>query len=226
MKSPKKIDEKVVESQMARRVMDRILGYKVSPFLWKSLYYGLSAGRVQSVALKLICEREEEIRNFKKKEYWSIDCMFAKLSGASKQFRSRLYKINEDIIKYNGEKPCIENIDAAHKILSDLQNNKFRVTDIQVKEVKRNPQAPFTTSMLQQAASTRLGFAPKKTMMLAQKLYEGVEIIKGEGNTGLITYMGRNMHQTNQMYIQKRQKMLRKVTKQSDLQMWMLHLTN
>ncbi len=189
MKEPLDIDEKLVESQMARRVMDRILGYKVSPFLWKSLYFGLSAGRVQSVALKLICEREFEIRGFKPKEYWSILGTFSKPSGASKAFQAKLYKINDDIIKYNGDEPCIHNIDEAFKILEDLKNNKYRVTDIQVREVKRNAPLPFTTSVLQQTASSKLGFAPKRTMMLAQKLYEGVEIKKGEGNIGLITYM-------------------------------------
>lgn len=189
MQNPRTIDEDLVESQMARRVMDRILGYKVSPFLWKTFYFGLSAGRVQSVALKLICEREEEIRTFVPKEYWSIEGVFSKLSGNTKPFSAKLYKINEDTLKFNGEEPKIKDIDEAFKIIEDLKGNKYKITDIQVKEVKRNPPAPFTTSVLQQTASTRLGFAPKKTMMLAQKLYEGVEVKKGEGNVGLITYM-------------------------------------
>jgi len=189
MENPTDLDINLVESQQARRVMDRILGYKVSPFLWKTFYFGLSAGRVQSIALKLICEKELEIRNFKPKEYWTIDGTFSKISGEKKQFNARLYKINEDIIKYNGEKPCVENLEQAHSIITELKGNKFKITDIQVKDTRRNAPAPFTTSMLQQAASTRLGFSPKKTMMLAQKLYEGVEINKGEGNIGLITYM-------------------------------------
>jgi DNA topoisomerase-1 len=189
MKEPRDIDENLVSSQMARRVMDRILGYKVSPFLWKTFYYGLSAGRVQSVAVKLICEREEEIRNFKPKEYWSIDGIFTKLSGNTKPFNAKLFKINNDVLKFNGENPCIENIERAHKILEELKNNKYRIEDIQVKDVKKNPPMPFTTSVLQQTASTRLGFSPKRTMMLAQKLYEGVEISKDEGSVGLITYM-------------------------------------
>jgi len=189
MKEPRDIDENLVSSQMARRVMDRILGYKVSPFLWKTFYYGLSAGRVQSVAVKLICEREEEIRNFKPKEYWSIDGIFTKLSGNTKPFNAKLFKINDDVLKFNGENPCIENIERAHKILEELKNNKYRIEDIQVKDVKKNPPMPFTTSVLQQTASTRLGFSPKRTMMLAQKLYEGIEISKDEGSVGLITYM-------------------------------------
>ena len=189
LKKPKEIDWNLVESQTARRVMDRLLGYKVSPFLWKTFYYGLSAGRVQSVALKLICEREEEIKKFKPIEYWSIEGIFSKISGGLKPFQAKLYKINSDIIKYNGENPRIENIEQAHKIVELLKGNKFTITDIQTKEMKRKPQPPFTTSMLQQAASSRLGYSPKRTAMLAQKLYEGVEIKKGEGNVGLITYM-------------------------------------
>lgn len=189
MRNPLDINENLVESQMARRVMDRILGYKVSPFLWKTFYFGLSAGRVQSVALKLICEREEEIKSFVPKEYWSIDGLFAKPSGGSKPFNAKLYKINADTLKFNGDEPKIPDIDSAHKIIEELKGNKFRITDIQEKEVKRNAPAPFTTSVLQQVASSRYGFAPKRTMMLAQKLYEGVETTKGEGNVGLITYM-------------------------------------
>jgi DNA topoisomerase-1 len=189
MKNPRGIDENLVSSQIARRVMDRILGYKVSPFLWKTFYFGLSAGRVQSVALKLICEREDEISKFIPKEYWSIEALFSKLSGISKPFSAKLYKINEDVLKFDGNDPKIGNLDHAHKILESLKGNKFKITDIQVKEVKRNAPAPFTTSVLQQAASTRLGFSPKKTMMLAQKLYEGIEISKEEGPVGLITYM-------------------------------------
>ena len=189
MNHPRSIDKHLVTSQMARRVMDRILGYKVSPFLWKTFYFGLSAGRVQSVALKLICERELDIRKFIPKEYWSVFGTFSKLSGMSKPFNAKLYKIDSEIIKYNGEEPCIHNIEEAHKIIEAVRRNKFKVIDVQVKETKRNAPAPFTTSVLQQIASTRLGFSPKRTMTLAQKLYEGVEVKKGEGNVGLITYM-------------------------------------
>jgi DNA topoisomerase I len=189
MDNPRSVNEDLVTSQMARRVMDRILGYKVSPFLWKTFFFGLSAGRVQSVALKIICEREREIQAFVPKEYWTIEGLFSKPSGNSKPFNAKLYKINDETLKFNGENPRIENIDHAHKIIQDLQNNQYKITDITVKEVKRNPPLPFTTSVLQQAASTNLGFSPKKTMMLAQKLYEGQEVVKGEGNVGLITYM-------------------------------------
>jgi DNA topoisomerase-1 len=210
MEKPRDVDENLVSSQMARRVMDRILGYKVSPFLWKTFYYGLSAGRVQSVAVKLICEREEEIRNFKPKEYWSIEGIFSKLSGNTKPFNAKLFKVNEDVLKFNGETPCIENIEQAHKILEDLKNNKYKVEDIQVKDVKRNAPLPFTTSVLQQAASTRLGFSPKRTMMLAQKLYEGVEITKGEGNIGLITYMRTDSTRVSQESVKMAQEFIEK----------------
>lgn len=189
MKNSRKIDDNLVSAQVARRVMDRILGYKVSPFLWKTFYFGLSAGRVQSVALRIICDREEEIENFKPKEYWSIEGLFSKPSGNSKSFKAKLYKINDDTLKFDGEKPRIENIEQAHKILQDLKDNKYQITEIQVKEVRRNAPAPFTTSVLQQTASSRLGFSPKKTMTLAQKLYEGIEGNKEEGLVGLITYM-------------------------------------
>ena len=189
MKNSRKIDDNLVSAQVARRVMDRILGYKVSPFLWKTFYFGLSAGRVQSVALKIICEREDEIENFKPKEYWSIEGLFSKPSGLSKSFNAKLYKINDDTLKFDGEKPNVSTIEEAHKILQELRDNKYLITDIQVKEVRRNAPAPFTTSVLQQTASSRLGFSPKKTMMLAQKLYEGIEGNKEEGLVGLITYM-------------------------------------
>lgn len=189
MKNSRKIDDNLVSAQVARRVMDRILGYKVSPFLWKTFYFGLSAGRVQSVALKIICEREDEIEKFIPKEYWSIEGLFSKPSGDSKSFKAKLYKINNDTLKFDGEKPCISNIDEAHKIMQELKDNKYKITEVNVKEVKRNAPAPFTTSVLQQTASSRLGFSPKKTMMLAQKLYEGIEGNIEEGLVGLITYM-------------------------------------
>lgn len=189
MKNLRNIDNNLVSSQMARRVMDRILGYKVSPFLWKSFFYGLSAGRVQSVALKLICEREEEIEKFKPKEYWSIFCDFSKLSGKINTFKGKIYKVDGNLLKFNGDSPKINNIEEAHNLIKELQLCRFKIIEIKNKDAKRNPPLPFTTSVLQQNASSVLGFSPKKTMMLAQKLYEGIEIRKGEGNIGLITYM-------------------------------------
>jgi DNA topoisomerase-1 len=185
--NPKQIDEKLVSSQQARRALDRIVGYKLSPFLWKVIYYGLSAGRVQSVALKLICDREEEIRNFKPREYWSILADF-KDTDKDKLFESKLISKNNISYKFNGEEPCIKNETEANNIEADLKDKLYRVTEINRKDIKRNPYPPFITSSLQQDASVRLRFAPKKTMMLAQKLYEGIEIGE-EGLTGLITYM-------------------------------------
>lgn len=186
IKNPQEIDIKLVNSQQARRALDRIVGYKVSPFLWKVIFYGLSAGRVQSVALRLICEREEEIRNFKPSEYWSIIADF-KDADKNKIFESKLISRNDVAFKFNGEKPKIMNGDEADEIIKDLKSSVFKISDITRKEARRNPPPPFITSSLQQDASVRLRFAPKKTMMIAQKLYEGIEI--DEGLTGLITYM-------------------------------------
>lgn len=185
--NPIKIDNKLVSSQQARRVMDRILGYKVSPFLWKVVYYGLSAGRVQSVALRLICEREAEIRNFVPIEYWSILANF-KDNAKDCLFQSKLVKKNDVTFKFNGEDPRLSNEKEADGILNDLPKKQFVVSDIATREVKRNPYPPYTTSSLQQDASVRLRMSPKRTMMLAQKLYEGVDVGE-EGLVGLVTYM-------------------------------------
>lgn len=185
--NPLQIDNKLVSSQQARRALDRIVGYKVSPFLWKIIYYGLSAGRVQSVALRLICDREEEIRKFIPTEYWSILADF-KDRDKNKVFESKLISQNDTSFKFNGDDPRIKDESQADEMLGDLKTKQFKVSDIIKKEVKRNPYPPFTTSSLQQDASVRLRFAPKKTMMLAQKLYEGIDIGE-EGLTGLITYM-------------------------------------
>ncbi len=185
--NPLEIDERLVSSQQARRVMDRIVGYKLSPFLWKVIYYGLSAGRVQSVALKLICEREEEIRNFIPVEYWSIIAEFMD-TAKDKIFQSKLIQKNGTVFKFNGEDPRIKDEKEAEEITADIRTKLFKVSDVQRKEVKRNPYPPYITSSLQQDASVRLRFAPKRTMMLAQKLYEGINIGE-EGLVGLITYM-------------------------------------
>lgn len=184
--NPLQINERLVYSQQARRALDRIVGYKVSPFLWKVIFYGLSAGRVQSVALRLICEREEEIRSFRPVEYWSILADFMDREK-NKVFESKLISKNEIPFKFNGEDPKIKNEEEANIIAADIKNKIFRIKDIIRKELRRNPYAPFTTSSLQQDASVRLRFAPKRTMMIAQKLYEGINI--DEGLTGLITYM-------------------------------------
>ncbi len=180
MSNPRKINTDLVNAQQARRVLDRIVGYKLSPFLWKKVKRGLSAGRVQSVTVRLIVDREEEIRDFKSKEYWSID---AKLedSKSKKSFIARFYG-------KNGEKMEISNNETATKILSDIEKSPFIVKSVKNGTKKRVPAPPFTTSTLQQEASKKLGFQSKKTMSIAQELYEGVNITK-MGAIGLITYM-------------------------------------
>lgn len=181
LKHPRQIDENMVNAQQARRILDRLVGYKLSPFLWKKVMRGLSAGRVQSVAVRLIVDRENEIKSFKPEEYWTVSAL---LESNSKSFEANLTKINDKKV----ERFDIKNKSEADKILNDLRKEKFQVSDIEQKETKRNPLAPFTTSTLQQASFSKYKYSAKQTMMLAQQLYEGIEI--GEhGHTGLITYM-------------------------------------
>ncbi|MDQ6828346.1 MAG: type I DNA topoisomerase [Gemmatimonadota bacterium] len=173
------IDEKKVEAQQARRVLDRLVGYKASPVLWKTVKKGISAGRVQTVALRLIVEREREIRAFKAVEYWTVEALMQK---GDQQFTARLHQID-------GKKPVIGDGDTARGILGDLEGRgTFGVTEIKRRERRKNPQAPFTTSTLQQEAAKKLSFGSKRTMRLAQDLYEGIDI-GDEGAVGLITYM-------------------------------------
>jgi DNA topoisomerase I len=173
------IDLNKVDAQQARRVLDRIVGYKASPLLWKTVKKGLSAGRVQTVALRLIVEREREIRAFRPEEYWSIEAL---LDKAGQQFTAKLHHVD-------GKKIEIPNEAAAQSILDDLKGRKtFGVTDVKRRERRKNPAAPFTTSTLQQEAAKKLGFGSKRTMRLAQDLYEGIDIGE-EGQQGLITYM-------------------------------------
>lgn len=179
MAHPHKLNRNLVMSQQARRAMDRIVGYKVSPFIWKTVYYGLSAGRVQSVALRLICEREEAIKKFVPEEYWSVTGEFT--AGTDEAFLAKLAKIA-------GSEPKIPDETTMKGYLADIQKQKFEVSSVDRRPVKRNPLPPFITSTLQQEAARRLRLSAKRTMMLAQKLYEGVELGE-EGLTGLITYM-------------------------------------
>ena len=179
LKSPGEIDIKLVQAQQARRVLDRIVGYQGSQLLWKKVRRGLSMGRVQSVAVRLICDREKEREAFRAEEYWSI---VALLSGANPPaFEAKLHSVN-------GQDADIGTQAQAEHILHAVQGKAFVVESIERKEKKRNPVAPFITSRLQQEAARKLHFTPKKTMTLAQQLYEGVEI-GAEGQTGLITYM-------------------------------------
>jgi DNA topoisomerase-1 len=179
VKQPRPIDMNLVDAQQARRILDRIVGYEISPVLWKKIRKGLSAGRVQSVATRIICDREAEIENFIPKEYWSIDTQFKKEDGLI--FAARFHG-------KNGKKFEIKNKDESDEILALLKDSAFIVSNVKKREKKRNPAPPFITSTLQQEASRKLGYSAQKTMMIAQQLYEGVEI-GSEGSVGLITYM-------------------------------------
>jgi len=175
---PRKINKDLVDAQQGRRILDRLVGYKLSPLLWTKVRRGLSAGRVQSVALRLIVEREREIEAFKPEEYWSISALLKAKKG----------EITAFVQSFKGKKIDIKNEKEANKIVEELKKSTFKVKDVTKKEVNRNPVAPFITSTLQQDAGRKLSFSAKKTMMLAQQLYEGIEI-GDRGNTGLITYM-------------------------------------
>ncbi len=179
MSNPRRVDIDLVDAQQARRVLDRLVGYKLSPFLWKKVKRGLSAGRVQSVALRLIVDREKEIRAFKPEEYWTID---AKLVKERKKFIARFYGTED------GKKVEIPNEAAATGILEAVKSGEFKVATVKHGTRTRQPAPPFNTSTMQQEASRRLGYDGKRTMRIAQQLYEGVEIA-GKGSIGLITYM-------------------------------------
>ncbi len=191
---PEPIDQNRVDAQQARRVMDRLVGYQVSPVLWKTVSRGLSAGRVQSVAVRLICEREEEIQAFVAQEYWSFTGHF--LSAHHEAFEAELQRIFPDADTArreasnpkSGEKPEVRTGEEALALKSEMEAASWSVHAIGEKQVARKAPAPFITSTLQQDAARRLGFSPKKTMMVAQQLYEGVELANGE-RAGLITYM-------------------------------------
>ena len=179
LKNPRPIDMDLTDAQQARRVMDRVVGYKISPLLWKKVGRGLSAGRVQSVAVKLICDREEEIENFIPEEYWNIYATFEK-QKTKETFKGHFYG-------KNGKKQELHSKEEVDKILKDIEGQKYIVSNIKKGEKKKTPAPPFTTSTMQQEASRKLGFPLKKTMSTAQGLYEGVRINGSE--VGLITYM-------------------------------------
>lgn len=192
-KEPKQIDKNLVDAQQARRILDRLVGYKVSPILWKTIGGRLSAGRVQTVAVRLVVEREREIQAFVKTEYWSIVANLS--SKLPPKFDARLYKIEDKTVKTGNfdqdlkkTEVHIQNEKQAGEIVAESEKSDFIVESVATKERKRNPTPPFITSKLQQEASRKLGFSVKKTMMVAQKLYEGVNV-GSEGQVGLITYM-------------------------------------
>src|SRR6266851_3909904 len=193
---PRQVDSNLVDAQQARRVLDRIVGYKISPILWDKVRRGLSAGRVQTVALRLIVERELAIRAFVPQEYWTIHAMLD--AGQPPLFEAKLFK-------HNGEDIEVRNQEAAHKIVAAVSKAKWQVATVTQKEKKRNPPPPFTTSKVQQAAYNRLRYTAKRTMSLAQKLYEGVEL-GDEGSVALITYMRTDsVHVSNDALIQVRE---------------------
>ena len=178
-KQPRAINMDLVDAQQARRILDRLVGYNISPILWKKVKKGLSAGRVQSVALRLIIDRENEIKSFIPEEYWSIEGLLEK---GKKQFDALYYGTNDERVKLTNEAQV-------KAVLAQLKGNEFEITNVVKKERKRNAAPAFTTSSLQQEAARKLNFRAKKTMMLAQQLYEGIDIGKKEGTVGLITYM-------------------------------------
>lgn len=177
-KTPRKINMDLVDAQQARRVLDRLVGYNISPLLWKKVKKGLSAGRVQSVAVKMIIDREKEVKNFVPEEYWSI---LASLKMDKEEFEAKFYGVND-------KKQDLKSESDVNEVLSKVKGDNFVVSKVKKKERKRNPVLPFTTSSLQQEAARKLNFRAKKTMMIAQQLYEGIDIGK-QGTVGLITYM-------------------------------------
>lgn len=197
-KHPRTIDMDTVDAQQARRVLDRIVGYSLSPILWAKVKKGLSAGRVQSVALKLVIDREKEIKNFKPKEYWSIDAEFAK---GKETFKSAFYGVD-------GKKKELPNIDSVKDVLAKIDKKKdFVVDKVVARQRRRQPAAPFTTSTMQQEANKRLGYRTRRTMSIAQQLYEGISLGK-QGTVGLITYMRTDSKRTSPVAQQEASKFL------------------
>ncbi|MBP9822465.1 MAG: type I DNA topoisomerase [Candidatus Pacebacteria bacterium] len=192
---PREIDQNLVDAQQARRIIDRLVGYKLSPFLWKKIRSGLSAGRVQSIAVRLIVEREREIQKFVPQEYWSVEADLSK-KDETKTFRARLVKIGEESIDRLG----VKNSADAAKITSELEGAEYKIIDVVKKEVRRTPPAPFTTSTLQQEAAKKLGFSAKQTMTLAQRLYE----------TGMITYMRTDSLHISEIALAQAQEVIKK----------------
>ncbi|MEK3800256.1 type I DNA topoisomerase [Peribacillus sp. FSL H8-0477] len=178
-KTPRPINMNLVDAQQARRVLDRLVGYNISPLLWKKVKKGLSAGRVQSVAVRMIIDREREIQAFVPEEYWTIKADFLK---GKEQFEGSFFSLD-------GKRTELHSEEDVKKIVAAIKGNEFAISNVTKKERKRNPAAPFTTSSLQQEAARKLNYRAKKTMMLAQQLYEGIDLGKGQGTVGLITYM-------------------------------------
>ncbi|MGC1184451.1 MAG: type I DNA topoisomerase [Candidatus Dormiibacterota bacterium] len=193
LSQPRPIDQRLVDAQQARRVIDRLLGYKLSPLLWRKIRKGLSAGRVQSVALRLVCDREQEIEAFKSVESWSLDAVL--LTDKREQFKARYQGLGLEAKAKRGkakdeegESPGLANEASARRVMDEVEKAEFRIASVERRRIRRNPPQPYITSTLQQDASSQLHFSPTKTMRVAQQLYEGVEL-GSAGPTGLITYM-------------------------------------
>ena len=187
MEAAGEIDGRLVDAQQARRIIDRLVGYEVSDLLWKKIWRGLSAGRVQTVALRIICERESQIEAFVPVEYWTVD---AQLESAltPPPFTARLFSFDGEKLKFDGTDPRLADEAAARRVREDVEKAAWTVASVETSERRKNPAPPFITSQLQQAAARRLGYAVRRTMQIAQRLYEGREI-PGRGTVGLITYM-------------------------------------
>lgn len=199
LEHPREVNENLVDAQQARRVLDRLVGYKLSPLLWSKVRKGLSAGRVQSVAVRLICDREREIQAFIPEEYWSITATLTR-QDEEKPFSAKL-------VEKDGKKIKPTNEDETKAILADLDGATYVVKEVKERRQKRNPAAPFTTSTLQQEASRKLGFSNKKTMAVAQALYEGIEL-QSEGHVGLITYMRTDSTRVSNEAVQEARSMI------------------
>jgi len=204
LEKPRLLNMHLVNAQQARRILDRLVGYELSPFLWKKVARGLSAGRVQSVAVRLIVEREREIKAFNPEEYWSLEADLAPKNDSKKAFKARLNKINGKTL----DKFHINNEEKALAIFNQLENTGYAVAEIEKKQNKKNPPAPFTTSTLQQSANRMLGFSAKQTMMLAQQLYEGLDL--GGDSGGLITYMRTDSLNLSESFLGAAQEYLKK----------------
>jgi len=198
IKNPRSLDLKLVDAQQARRILDRLVGYELSPLLWKKVARGLSAGRVQSVAVRLVVEREEEIKKFISEEFWSIDGLFCTQNPNTKdhKFTANLHSINDKKIN----KLDLKTKEQIDEIVKELETGEYKIQDIKKSETKRTPPPPFTTSVLQQNANNRLGYSAKQTMVLAQQLYEGINL-GSEGQVGLITYMRTDSLNLSQKFL-------------------------
>jgi len=206
LKNPRDLNMHLIDAQQARRVLDRLVGYKLSPFLWKKIAKGLSAGRVQSVAVRLIVDRAREIEKFKAQEYWSIEALLKKTKDSQENaFLTTLNKINDKTI----DKFELKNQQEADKIIKDLAEAQYRVLNIQTKETQKYPLPPFITSTLQQEASKKFGWPARKTMIIAQQLYEGIEL-GAKGSVGLISYMRTDSLNLAQEAVLAAQKFIKK----------------